>query len=162
TSALEELVAETAPPAGCSQGFTGAFCGSRRPACPRVGPGLRRPTPTTVPAWTPRWPSQPPILEAVRHGGGRRRFTPRALVDWAGGGLVSTAADLAAFLRALTRGQLLSTRAWSEMTRWHPGPAATTTTTALGWVATASRRRRSWATTGSGARSRSGLPSSTP
>jgi D-alanyl-D-alanine carboxypeptidase len=44
-------------------------------------------------------------------------------VDWAGGGLVSTAADLAAFLRALTRGQLLSIGAWSEMTRWHPGPA---------------------------------------
>jgi D-alanyl-D-alanine carboxypeptidase len=43
-------------------------------------------------------------------------------VDWAGGGLVSTAADLAAFLRALTRGQLLSTRAWSAMTRWQPGP----------------------------------------
>jgi D-alanyl-D-alanine carboxypeptidase len=43
-------------------------------------------------------------------------------VDWAGGGLVSTAADLAAFLRALTQGQLLSTRAWSEMTRWQPGP----------------------------------------
>jgi D-alanyl-D-alanine carboxypeptidase len=44
-------------------------------------------------------------------------------VDWAGGGLVSTAADLAAFLRALTRGQLVSSRAWSEMTRWQPGPA---------------------------------------
>jgi D-alanyl-D-alanine carboxypeptidase len=44
-------------------------------------------------------------------------------VDWAGGGLVSTAADLAAFLRALTRGQLLSIGAWNEMTRWHPGPA---------------------------------------
>ena len=43
-------------------------------------------------------------------------------VDWAGGGLVSTAADLAAFLWALTRGQLLSSRAWSEMTRWQPGP----------------------------------------
>jgi D-alanyl-D-alanine carboxypeptidase len=43
-------------------------------------------------------------------------------VDWAGGGLVSTAADLAAFLRALTRGQLVSTAAWSEMTRWQPGP----------------------------------------
>jgi D-alanyl-D-alanine carboxypeptidase len=43
-------------------------------------------------------------------------------VDWAGGGLVSTAADLAAFLRALTRGQLLSTGAWREMTRWQPGP----------------------------------------
>jgi D-alanyl-D-alanine carboxypeptidase len=154
--------------------------------------------------------SQPPILDAVRHGGGRRRFTPHDLVDlaavgeppssppgtvrsytdtgfvlagliiqaltrrplheayrelvldpagmadtwlessteaprrrdiashdfdghditdmdptvdWAGGGLVSTAADLAAFLRALTRGQLVSTRAWSEMTRWQPGPA---------------------------------------
>lgn len=43
-------------------------------------------------------------------------------VDWAGGGLVSTAADLAAFLRALTRGHLLSTAAWGEMTRWQPGP----------------------------------------
>ena len=32
-------------------------------------------------------------------------------VDWAGGGLVSTATDLAAFLRALTRGHLLSTGA---------------------------------------------------
>jgi D-alanyl-D-alanine carboxypeptidase len=35
---------------------------------------------------------------------------------------VSTAADLAGFLRALTRGQLVSSRAWSEMTRWQPGP----------------------------------------
>jgi D-alanyl-D-alanine carboxypeptidase len=43
-------------------------------------------------------------------------------VDWAGGGLVSTAADLAAFLRALTRGRLVSTAAWREMTRWQPGP----------------------------------------
>jgi D-alanyl-D-alanine carboxypeptidase len=43
-------------------------------------------------------------------------------VDWAGGGLVSTAADLAAFLRALTQGQLVSSRAWSQMTRWQPGP----------------------------------------
>jgi D-alanyl-D-alanine carboxypeptidase len=157
----------------------------------------------------PNFFTQPPILEAVRHGGGRRRFTPADLVDlavageppssppgtvrsytdtgfvlagliiqalthqplqeayrelvldpagmadtwlessdaaprrrdlaahdfdgqditdmdptvdWAGGGLVSTAADLAAFLRALTRGQLVSSRAWSEMTRWQPGP----------------------------------------
>jgi D-alanyl-D-alanine carboxypeptidase len=157
----------------------------------------------------PNFFSQPPILEAVRHGGGQRRFTPLDLVDlavageppssppgtarsytdtgfvlagliiqaltgrplqeayrelvldpagmtdtwlessdepprrhqiashdldghditgmdptvdWAGGGLVSTAADLAAFLRALTRGQLVSTGAWDEMTRWQPGP----------------------------------------
>jgi D-alanyl-D-alanine carboxypeptidase len=196
----------------------------------------------------PNFFSQPPILEAVRHGGGRRRFTPLDLVDlavagepptsppgtvraytdtgfllagliiqaltrrplqeayrelvldpagmadtwlessdeaprrrriaphefegqditgmdptvdWAGGGLVSTAADLAAFLRALARGQLVSSRAWSEMTRWQPGPAGFTMTTALGWVATSSRRRRSSATTGSGAPSRSGLLSST-
>jgi D-alanyl-D-alanine carboxypeptidase len=146
----------------------------------------------------PNFFSQPPILDAVRHGGGRRRFTPADLVDlavageppssppgtarsytdtgfllagliiqalthrplqeayrelvldpagmadtwlessdepprrrdiaphdfgglditdmdptvdWAGGGLVSTAGDLAAFLRALTRGQLVSTGA---------------------------------------------------
>jgi D-alanyl-D-alanine carboxypeptidase len=157
----------------------------------------------------PNFFSQPPILEAVRHGGGRRRFTPLDLVDlaaagepptsppgtvrsytdtafllagliiqaltgrplqqayrelvldpagmtdtwlessdeaprrraiaphdfagrditdmdptvdWAGGGLVSTATDLAAFLRALTRGQLVSAGAWREMTRWQPGP----------------------------------------
>jgi D-alanyl-D-alanine carboxypeptidase len=156
----------------------------------------------------PNFFSQPPILEAVRHGDGRRRFTPLDLVDlavageppsspgtarsytdtgfvlagliiqaltrrplreayrellldpagmadtwlessneaprrrdlaahdfdghditdmdptvdWAGGGLVSTAADLAAFLRALTGGQLVGSGAWREMTRWHPGP----------------------------------------
>jgi D-alanyl-D-alanine carboxypeptidase len=157
----------------------------------------------------PNFFSQPPILDAVQHGGGRRRFTPADLVelavagepptsppgtaraytdtgfllagliiealmgrplqaayrelvldpagmadtwlessdepprrhaiashdfegqditdmdptvDWAGGGLVSTAADLAAFLRALTRGQLVSADAWREMTRWQPGP----------------------------------------
>jgi D-alanyl-D-alanine carboxypeptidase len=43
-------------------------------------------------------------------------------VDWAGGGLVSTAADLARFLRALMGGQLVSSRTWREMTRWRPGP----------------------------------------
>jgi D-alanyl-D-alanine carboxypeptidase len=43
-------------------------------------------------------------------------------VDWAGGGLVSTAADLAGFLRALTKGQLLSPAAWAEMTKWQSGP----------------------------------------
>ena len=56
-----------------------------------------------------------------------RRSTGRAVV--------STAADLAAFLRALTRGQLVSGRAWSEMTRWQRVQRAVTTTTALDWVA---------------------------
>jgi D-alanyl-D-alanine carboxypeptidase len=44
-------------------------------------------------------------------------------VDWAGGGLVSTASDLAALLRGLTRGDLVSADAWADMTRWQPGPA---------------------------------------
>src|SRR5215218_5526876 len=156
----------------------------------------------------PNFFAQPPILEAVQHGAGRRRFTPSDLVDlavagepptlppgtarsytdtgfllaglviealtgrplqeayrelvldsagmtatwlessdepprrhiaphdfeghditdmdptvdWAGGGLVSTAADLAGFLRGLTRGRLVSADAWREMTRWQPGP----------------------------------------
>jgi CubicO group peptidase (beta-lactamase class C family) len=34
----------------------------------------------------PNFFSQPPILEAVRHGGGRRRFTPLELVDLAAAG----------------------------------------------------------------------------
>ena len=41
----------------------------------------------------PTFFSQPPILEAVRHGAGRRRFTPADLVDLGGG---RRAADLAA------------------------------------------------------------------
>jgi D-alanyl-D-alanine carboxypeptidase len=44
-------------------------------------------------------------------------------VDWAGGGLVSTVADLAAFLRSLRDGRLLTSAALGEMTRWTPGPA---------------------------------------
>jgi D-alanyl-D-alanine carboxypeptidase len=38
----------------------------------------------------PNFFSQPPILEAVRHGGGRRRFTPLDLVDLAVAGEPST------------------------------------------------------------------------
>jgi len=43
-------------------------------------------------------------------------------VDWAGGGLVSTAADLAALLVALRDGRLTSDEAWRDMTTWSPGP----------------------------------------
>ena len=43
-------------------------------------------------------------------------------VDWGGGGLVSTTADLSAFLRALVEGRLVSAASWHEMTRWLPGP----------------------------------------
>jgi D-alanyl-D-alanine carboxypeptidase len=43
-------------------------------------------------------------------------------VDWAGGGLVSTPADLARLLVALRDGQLLTEGAWRDMTSWSPGP----------------------------------------
>jgi D-alanyl-D-alanine carboxypeptidase len=43
-------------------------------------------------------------------------------VDWAGGGLVSTARDLAALLVALRDGRLVGGAALQEMTTWAPGP----------------------------------------
>jgi D-alanyl-D-alanine carboxypeptidase len=42
-------------------------------------------------------------------------------IDWAGGGLVTTAPDLARFVRGLWSGQLLSADLRAEMTRWTPG-----------------------------------------
>ena len=42
-------------------------------------------------------------------------------IDWAGGGLVTTAPDLARFVRGLWSGRLLSAELRAEMTRWTPG-----------------------------------------
>jgi D-alanyl-D-alanine carboxypeptidase len=42
-------------------------------------------------------------------------------IDWAGGGLVTTASDLARFVRALWSEQVLGSRALGELTRWTPG-----------------------------------------
>jgi D-alanyl-D-alanine carboxypeptidase len=42
-------------------------------------------------------------------------------MDWAGGGLVTTAPDLARFVRGLWSGQILDAAALSELTRWTPG-----------------------------------------
>jgi D-alanyl-D-alanine carboxypeptidase len=42
-------------------------------------------------------------------------------IDWAGGGLVSTTADLSRFLRALWSGDLIDSTAIDELTRWTPG-----------------------------------------
>ncbi|MFL5835058.1 MAG: serine hydrolase domain-containing protein [Solirubrobacteraceae bacterium] len=42
-------------------------------------------------------------------------------MDWAGGGLVTTAPDLARFVRALWSGQILDPGTLSELTRWTPG-----------------------------------------
>jgi CubicO group peptidase (beta-lactamase class C family) len=42
-------------------------------------------------------------------------------VDWAGGGLVTTAPDLARFVRALWSEGIVDSRALNELTRWTPG-----------------------------------------
>jgi D-alanyl-D-alanine carboxypeptidase len=42
-------------------------------------------------------------------------------VDWGGGGLVTTAADLALFVRALWSGRIVDREALDELTRWTPG-----------------------------------------
>jgi len=42
-------------------------------------------------------------------------------IDWAGGGLVTTAPDLVRFVRGLWAGQLLPAQVRAEMTRWTPG-----------------------------------------
>jgi CubicO group peptidase (beta-lactamase class C family) len=42
-------------------------------------------------------------------------------IDWAGGGLVTTAPDLARFVRALWSGAIVDSRALHELARWTPG-----------------------------------------
>jgi D-alanyl-D-alanine carboxypeptidase len=66
-------------------------------------------------------PRSGPVMAHVLDGQDITAMDPT--VDWAGGGLVSTAADLASLLRSLRDGRLLSAAALCEMTRWTPGPA---------------------------------------
>jgi D-alanyl-D-alanine carboxypeptidase len=42
-------------------------------------------------------------------------------IDWAGGGLVTTAPDLARFVRALWSGRILDSPGLDQLTRWTPG-----------------------------------------
>ena len=42
-------------------------------------------------------------------------------IDWAGGGLVTTARDLSAFVRALWSGRILDSAGLAQLTRWTPG-----------------------------------------
>ena len=42
-------------------------------------------------------------------------------IDWAGGGLVTTAPDLSAFVRGLWSGQILDPAGLEQLTRWTPG-----------------------------------------
>ena len=44
-------------------------------------------------------------------------------IDWAGGGLVTTAADLARFLRGLWSERIVDSEGLGELTRWTPGAA---------------------------------------
>jgi D-alanyl-D-alanine carboxypeptidase len=43
-------------------------------------------------------------------------------IDWAGGGLVTTAGDLASLMSGLTNGTLLSDESWADMSNWQDGP----------------------------------------
>jgi D-alanyl-D-alanine carboxypeptidase len=42
-------------------------------------------------------------------------------IDWAGGGLVTTASDLTHYVRALWAGQIIDSAGLAELTRWTPG-----------------------------------------
>jgi D-alanyl-D-alanine carboxypeptidase len=60
--------------------------------------------------------------EAAHHYTGELDWTTISpTIDWAGGGLVTTAPDLARFVRALWSEQIIGSRALGELTRWTPG-----------------------------------------
>jgi D-alanyl-D-alanine carboxypeptidase len=60
--------------------------------------------------------------EAASHySGGLDWTTVSPTIDWAGGGLVTTAPDLARFVRGLWSGRVVSPSGLREMTRWTPG-----------------------------------------
>jgi len=60
--------------------------------------------------------------EAAHHYTGELDWTTVSpTIDWAGGGLVTTAPDLARFVRALWSQRIVGSRVLGEMTRWTPG-----------------------------------------
>jgi len=61
-------------------------------------------------------------LEAAHHYSGELDLTTiTPTIDWAGGGLVTTAPDLVRFVRALWSGRIVESGALEELTRWTPG-----------------------------------------
>jgi CubicO group peptidase (beta-lactamase class C family) len=59
--------------------------------------------------------------EAAHHYTGELDWTTISpTIDWAGGGLVTTAPDLARFVRALWSEQIIGSPALGELTRWTP------------------------------------------
>jgi hypothetical protein len=60
--------------------------------------------------------------EVARHYTGELDWTTISpTIDWAGGGLITTMADLALFVRALWSERIIGSRALGELTRWTPG-----------------------------------------
>jgi D-alanyl-D-alanine carboxypeptidase len=60
--------------------------------------------------------------EAASHYSGALDWTTVSpTIDWAGGGLVTTAPDLARFVRGLWSGRVVSASGLPEMARWTPG-----------------------------------------
>jgi D-alanyl-D-alanine carboxypeptidase len=60
--------------------------------------------------------------ETAHHHTGELDWTTISpTIDWAGGGLVTTAPDLASYVRALWSGQILDSSGLDELTRWTPG-----------------------------------------
>ena len=95
---------------------------SRRPAgrCTRFTAGSS----STRSGWTrPGWKGHEPARtpDAAHHYSGELDWTTISpTIDWAGGGLVTTAPDLARFVRALWSGGIVGSRALGELTRWTP------------------------------------------
>ena len=89
-------------------------------------------------------------------------------IDWAGGGLVTTAPDLSAFVRGLWSGQILDPAGLEQLTRWtpargfHPDAGCATTTTAWGPGASRLRASNSSATPAASAPSPSMRPTRVP
>ena len=73
-------------------------------------------------------------------------------IDWAGGGLVTTAPDLTRFVRGLWSERIIAAQGLEELTRWTPGasfpPSRGSATTATGsaWGSMSSRAWSCWAT----------------
>jgi CubicO group peptidase (beta-lactamase class C family) len=60
--------------------------------------------------------------EAASHYSGELDWTTVSpTIDWAGGGLVTTASDLARYVRGLWSGRVVGSSGLEEMTRWTPG-----------------------------------------
>ncbi len=58
---------------------------------------------------------------AHHYSGGLDMTTISPTIDWAGGGLVTTAPDLARVVRALWSGRIVDSRGLEDLTRWTPG-----------------------------------------